>query len=127
MFDLLDEYTISADSANFSPTTADQTLFSLNIPERKGLKYYLLHIDLYIATTATSVVQTLDLEIKNDNTIIKTFNYSPKALIDREMYSITYPVAKNTTGSISLQLGNAGSADAQTTVVIKDVWAAAVG
>lgn len=127
MFDLLDEYTVVADSSSFLPTTADQTIFSISIPERRGVKYYLLHVDLYITTTGTSQVQILDFEIKNDATVVKTFNYSPKALVDREGYSITFPVAKNTVGTISLQLGNAGTADAQTTIIVKDVWAAAVG
>lgn len=127
MFELLDEYTVLADGSGITPTTADQALVTLAIPERQGVKYYLCHFDIEIEKVTTPVAQTLDIEILNEAVVVKTFNYFPTTDVETVPYSITHPVAKNTSGTITLRLGNANAADVDTTFTVKNVWVAAVG
>lgn len=127
-FDLLDQYTVLADGAGVTPTTADQVLVTLTVPEQKSHKYYWIHFQLEAALVTTPVVQQLDLEILNDATIVKTFNFSPGATDVLGIHQIAFStlVAKNTKGTISLRLGNAGAADVDTTIKVKNVVVAGV-
>jgi hypothetical protein len=127
-FDLLDQYTVLADGSGVTPTTADQVLVTITVPEQKSHKYYWVHFEIEAAMVTTPVVQQLDLEILNDTTIVKTFNYSPGAtdVVGIHQLGFQHLVAKNTGGTIVLRLGNAGAADVDTTIKVKNVVVAGV-
>jgi hypothetical protein len=127
-YELLDGTVVIADGSGLTPTTANQTLITIPIPENH-FKYLLVHIDLEIAMVSSPVVQQIDLELINDATVVKTFNFSPGAVdvIGIWDYNIEFPVAKNNSGNIILQLGNAGAADVDTTIKTKGAWVAGIG
>lgn len=127
VFDLL-PVTVTADGTGLTPTTANQELASIAIPENKSYQYILVHFAIEVAMVTSPVVQQIDLELLNDSTVVKTFNFSPGAVdvVGIQNFSITFPVAKNNSGTISLQLGNAGAADVDTSIMVKAIWAAGV-
>lgn len=128
-YELLDSTIVTADAETpLAPTTANQTLATILIPENH-FKHILVHIELEIAMVTTPVVQEIDLELINDSTVIKTFNFSPATTTSLGIwpYSIEFPVAKNNEGEIILQLGNAATADPDTSFKVKGIWCAGVG
>lgn len=127
-FDILDSTVVTADGTALTPTTSNQTLATITIPENKSFKYILVNIDLEVAMVASPVVQQIDLELINDVTVVKTYNFSPGAVdvIGIQDYNISFPVAKNNSGVIVLQLGNAGSADPDISFKVKSIWCAGV-
>jgi len=127
VFEIIDGTVVSADGTGLTPTTANQTLCTIPIPENK-YKWLMVSIDLEIAMVASPVVQQIDLELMNDATVIKTFNFSPGAVdvIGIVDYNIVWLMQKNNSGSIILQLGNAGAADVDTTIKTKGIWVAGV-
>lgn len=123
VLDILDGTVVTADGTGLTPTTANQTLVTIPIPENH-YKWLIVNIDLEIAMVTTPVVQQIDLELINDSTVIKTFNFSPGAtdVLGIWDYNIRFPVQKNNSGNIILQLGNAGAADVDTTIKAKSVF-----
>jgi len=127
VFDLL-PVTVTADGSGLTPTTANQELASIAIPENRSYKYILVHFQVEVAMVSSPVVQQIDLELLNDSTVVKTFNWSAGAtdVVGIQDFGITWPVAKNNSGTISLQLGNAAAADVDSSIMIKGIWAAGV-
>lgn len=129
VFQLLDQYTVLADDSGTTPTTADQVLVTITVPEQKSFKYYWVHFEIQVALVTTPVVQQLDFEILNDASVVKTFNWSPGAtnIVGIHQLGFQHLVAKNTGGTIVLRLGNAGAADVDSTFTVKNVVVAGVG
>ena len=128
VFDLLDSTVVTADGTPLTITTANQTLATVTVPESRSYKYVILNATLEIAMVSSPVVQQVDFEILNDATVVKTFNFSPGAIdvIGIWNYHISFPVQKNNSGKIVLQLGNAGAADVDTSIKVKNIWCAGV-
>lgn len=127
-YELIDSTVSLADGTPLTITTANQTLHTMPIPQN-SFRYLMVHIDLEIAMVASPVVQQIDFELMNDAAVIKTFNFSPGAIdvIGIIDYNIQWPVQKNNSGNIILQLGNAPGVDVDTSVKVKGAWATGVG
>jgi hypothetical protein len=127
-FEFLDTMLVTADGSGLTPSTANQTLATIAVPESKSYKFILVHFELEMAMVTSPVVQQLDIELINDATVVKTWNLSPGAtdVLGIHNYAFTFPVAKNNSGSIIVQLGNAAGADADTSIKVKLIWAAGV-
>ena len=127
-YELIDSTIVTADGSPLTPTTANQTLATIPIPENH-FKYILVHFEIEIAMVSSPVVQQIDLELINDATVIKTFNFSPgsASVVGIVNYNIELPVAKNNEGDIILQLGNAAAADVDTSIMVKAAWCAGIG
>jgi hypothetical protein len=128
VFDLLDSTVQVADGTGLTITTANQTLATTTIPESRSYKYVLYNATLEIAMVASPVVQQIDFELLNDAVVVKTFNFSPGAIdvIGITTYHISFPVQKNNSGTLILQLGNAPAVDVDVTIKVKDIWCAGV-
>lgn len=128
-YELLDSTIVSADAGSpLSPTTANQTLATILIPENH-FKYILVHFEMEVAMVTSPVVQAIDLELINNATVVKTFNFSPGAVdvLGIVKFDIEWPVAKNDNGNIILQLGNAATADPDISFKVKGIWCAGIG
>ena len=127
VYEIIDGTVVTADGTGLTPTTSNQTLCTIPIPENK-YRWLMVYIDLEIAMVASPVVQQIDFELINDATVIKTFNFSPGAVdvIGIVDYNILFPLQKNNSGNLILQLGNAGAADVDTTIKTKAIWVAGV-
>ena len=127
VFDLLDSTVTTADGTPLTITAANQTLATTTIPESRSYKYVLYNCTLEIAMVASPVVQQIDFEIMNDAAVIKTFNFSPGAVdvIGIWNYHISFPIQKNNSGTIVLQLGNA-AVDPDVSIKVKNIWCAGV-
>jgi len=128
-FDLLDSMLVTADSSPaLTPSTANQTLATIDVPEGRSYKYILVCCQIEIAKVSSPVVQEVNIEILNDSTVVKTFNWSAQttSALGIDNLNITWPVAKNNAGTITIQLGNAGAADVDSSFVVKGIWAAGI-
>ncbi len=127
VFDLLDSTVTTADGTPLTITAANQTLATITVPESRSYKYVLVNVGMEIAMVASPVVQQIDFEILNDGTVVKTFNFSPGAVdvIGIWNYHISFPLQKNNSGTIVIQLGNA-AVDPDVSIKVKNIWCAGV-
>lgn len=110
-----------ADGTPISPTTANQTIKTWNINENKA-EYIRMNVMLEIERTATSQAQTLNFEVLNGASVAKTINRKTYAQLEFDNVELSVLVKKHDRGVLVLRLGDAGAADAQTTITHKQSY-----
>lgn len=111
--------------APISPTTSDQVLKAWNISENK-FEYLKLEAAVIVTTAAGAIAQTLDLEVLNEAVVVATYTVRTAAAVNVHNVAILVFIKKNNKGTITLRLGNAGSADVNATVQIKQATIAGI-